>query len=166
MSQAQYIAFLRFWLGGLTISDISDATVTLILNMVQSQYPAATECQVKYYFIKATLEFLIRESAKAKSGSAGSGEVSERREKRGSTEVLEKYNVGSTSSTTAGWDKVLEKLIADPNSIGCTPFPTTSGGTGSSGRSGGSVIIGGTGDKFSTKAPWRETSLGKRRKFW
>ena len=150
MTDAEFITWLRFWLS-ITVSDISDEDLTIILDTVKNQYPTANDCQIKYYFAKATLEHFIRAQAKATSGSAGSGAVSERREKIGKREILEKYDVGASTGEAAGWDKLLESLIADPNSIGCTPFPVTSEDGAS-----GSVIIGVQNDKYTFSSPYRQ----------
>lgn len=156
MTDAEFITWLRFWLS-ITVSDISDEDLTIILDTVKNQYPASSDCQIKYYFAKATLEHFIRAQAKATSGSAGSGAVSERREKIGKREILEKYDVGASTGEAAGWDKLLESLISDPNSVGCEVFPAGSGDSG-----GGGVIIGRTPDKspWDRSTPWTATPWG------
>ncbi|BAV80932.1 hypothetical protein [Vibrio phage RYC] len=146
--------FVRFFLADISESIIPDATLNVIIQSVLDSGTATSDCQEKYYSVKATLEWLIRNQAKGSSGSVGSGAVKKRKERIGYREIEEEYDTGTSSGTASGWDKILEDLLADPTILLCNPFPTTGGGD--SGSSGGGVFIGGTGkDRFETSAPWR-----------
>lgn len=170
MTDQEFIDWLRFWLADLPVTSISDANLTLLLSSVKSAYPSATDCQIKYYFAIATLEWLVRASAKGSAGSAGSGEVKSRTEKTGAVSVTTDYDVGTSSGISTGWDRVLEDLKDNPDSIGCDVFPDITGSSKSS-----SVIFGGVSqseyDKvrnnsdsrngWNTSSPFRD-SLYKR----
>lgn len=143
MTDAEFIAWLRFFLGDIDENVISDTNLQIILDIVQAQYPTESECRIKYEFAVAVLEWLIRSQAKGSASSAGSGAISKIREKIGKREKEVTYDVGTSTGTSTGWDKTLEDLKADPNSVGCTVFPAGSGTSTS-----GSVVIGG-GDMYS-----------------
>ncbi|CAM0038555.1 hypothetical protein VPHF88_0038 [Vibrio phage F88] len=149
MSDVEFIEWLRFWLS-IDTNVISDEDLQKILDSVQEAYPTATDCQIKYYFAKATLEHLIRAEAKGQSGQAGSGAISKIKEKIGKREKEVTYDVGTSSGTSSGWDKVLEDLLADPDSVGCTVFPSTDG------ENTGSVIIGVNTEKYTFSSPYRQ----------
>ncbi len=140
MTDVELITWLRFWLADITEATISDANMQIILDTVQAQYPSASECETKFRFAVQVLEWLIRNQAKGSSGSSGSGAVKSREEKRGASTIKIAYDTSGTVASSTGWDKVLEDLLAAPNSIGCTVFPSTGSTTQS-----GSVIIGGKG---------------------
>lgn len=147
---SEHIAYIRFWLGNVDTSIITDEDMTFLIAVNIGKY-GEDNCKIVYYSTLDILRWLIREGAKGSSGSAGSGEVSERREKIGKREILEKYAVGTSSGQATGWDKVLEGLLDSPSSIGCNPIDS---GTGT-GTGGGSVIIGVSKDKFDHATPWR-----------
>lgn len=138
MTDVEFIAWLRFWLGDLPVSTISDANLQLLLDSVKEQYPSATDCQIKYYFAIAVLEWLIRTGAQGSAGTAGSGELKSITEKVGDVSTRKDFDVGTSSGVATGWDKVLEDLRANPNSVGCTVFTPATGGSAAS-----SVIFGG-----------------------
>ncbi len=144
MTDTQLIAWLRFFLGDITIAIVSDENLQTLLDTVQVQYPSASECEIKYKFALTTLGWLIRAEAKGSAGTGNAGgEVKERSEKRGKSEITVKYSTsGTTSGTATGWAKVLEDLKADPSSIGCNPIVTS---TSTSTTNSGKVIIGGKG---------------------
>jgi hypothetical protein len=142
---AELIPQVRFFLGNLSTTVISDADMTIIIDGVLVNHPDGTDCDQLYYSTVATLQWLIREEAGGSGG--GSGEVSKRTEKEGNVTVTEEYEVTGTST---GWDKVLSDLLATPNSIGCVVTPTVTEG-------GGFVIIGTT-----AKEPCRKTALNFR----
>ncbi|CAM0040292.1 hypothetical protein VPHK460_0031 [Vibrio phage K460] len=146
MSDAEFIEWLRFWLS-LDESTISDEDLQRILDSVQETHPDATDCAIKYYFAKATLEHLIRADAQGQSG--GGGTLKKRREKIKNREIELEYHDSGTASV--GWEKTLDDLVSDPNSIGCDPFPSTDEDSGS-----GAVIIGVTTDKYTFSSPYRQ----------
>ena len=147
MSDPEFIEWLRFWLS-LDESTISDEDLQRILDSVQESHPDATDCAIKYYFAKATLEHLIRADAQ---GQSGDGTIKKRREKIKNREIELEYNTDIVGKSSTGWEKVLDDLISDPNSIGCEPFPSTDEDKGS-----GAVIIGVTTDKYTFSSPYRQ----------
>jgi hypothetical protein len=161
MSDVQMIAWLRFWLGNLPITTISDADLQIILDGVRAQYPSANDCQIQYYFAVATLEWLLRQEAQGSAGQAGSGDVKKRTEERGRTKITQEWDVGSSSGASTGWDAVLEDLLADPNSVGCSVFPP------SGDAQSGSVIIDGQGvGLYETNAPWLKSTQRRKSGSW
>ncbi|MCP4986967.1 MAG: hypothetical protein GY928_13230 [Colwellia sp.] len=161
----ELIVDVRFFLGNLSTSAISDADLTTTIDKVCITYPT-NACDQLYYSTLATLRWLIRKEAGGSSGSAGSGAVKKRVEKEGNLSVTEEYDVSATSSTTTGWDKVLENLLKSPKTIGCT-ITTTTTSTGTS--SGGMVLIGGVSqtqaDRVYNNKDTR-TATRKTRNFW
>lgn len=139
MTDQEIIDFVRWWLGDLPTSVISDVNMQLLLDMVNLQYPTANDCQKKFYLAKAVLEFLIRQDAQGSAGSAGSGAVKKTVEQEGNIRYETEYDVGTSSGEASGWDKVLEDLLNNPSSIGCDPIDSSTGTTPT-----GSLIIGGS----------------------
>ncbi|AUR89068.1 head completion adaptor [Vibrio phage 1.121.O._10N.286.46.C4] len=165
MTDLEFITWLRFFLGAIDENVITDTNLTIILDMVQAANPDATDCLIKFKFVVAVLEWLIRAEAKGSAGSVGNGEVKKRKEKKNGREIEVEYAVGTSGAVTSSWASVLEDIKADPDSIGCTPFPPATGGGSESG--GGSVLIGGNGTKvFETNAPWYKNGLHTSRKLW
>ncbi len=160
----ELIVDVRFFLGNLSASAISDADLTTIIDDVCVTYPT-NDCDQLYHSTLATLRWLIRAEAGGSSGSAGSGAVKKRVEKEGSVSVTEEYDVSATSSTSTGWDKVLENLLASPKTIGCTITTTTT----TTGASGGMVLIGGVSqaqaDRVHNNTDTR-TATRRTRNFW
>jgi len=117
--------YLRFWLGGLPESTVSNETLNFIIDLVIQRETAATPCDIIYFSAIDLLKYLIRKGEQGSAstgGVTGSGEISKITEKVGSTSLTYEYDVGTsggTSSKEAGWDRVLEDLQSDPNSIGC-----------------------------------------------
>ncbi len=148
----ELIVDVRFFLGNLSASAISDTDLTTIIDDVCVIYPT-NDCDQLYYSTLATLRWLIRAEAGGSSGSAGSGAVKKRVEKEGSVSVTEEYDVSATSTTATGWDKVLESLIKSPNTIGCTVTTATT----STSSNTGIVIIG-----TNTKTATHQTALNRR----
>lgn len=131
--------YLRFWLGNVGTSLISDNDLNRIIQMVIDRNPEYTGCDVTYYSAVEVLKFLIRVDQKGSTGTVGSGEIKSRKEKIGNVEVTTSYDTSGTSSTVSGWDRVLEDLLGNSSSIGCA---ITTGGAGGA-TSTGSVLIGG-----------------------
>ena len=152
MTDEELATFIRFWLGGLTEEDISTEDLQTIIDMTRSQYPEATDCQLKYYATVNTLNWFIRKG----STSESTGEVKSREEQRGKTKIKVEYDVGSATGDGWGWAKTLEDLEKDPNSIGCVVFPDGKG----------LVVIGVTKGRFETVAPWRQNLTTPTRKLW
>lgn len=144
MTNMELITWIGFWLN-LSEEDISDTTLDIIIEGIRSQYPDATDCQLKYYLAVRTLEYFIRLGSKP---TTGSGSISKIREKVGKREKEVTYNAGNNGVAT--WDTLLDDLKSDPSMIGCEPFPDT-------GNSLGRVFIGGTGDRYSPVAPYRQS---------
>ncbi len=154
--------YIRFWLGNLEESQISSADMQILIAMEVGKYGNTAICKVTYYSTLAVLRWLIREGAKGSSGSVGGGAISKVKEQVGKRVKEVTYDVGTSSGTSSGWDKVLKDLMADPSTIGCNPIDTVVGAT-----SGGSVIIGGSGkDRYDSATPWRQNRLSPTRKTW
>ena len=136
MTDTEILAYVRFWLGNLPATIISDEDMLKLLQIVRLRYPQATDCQILYYLTVAVLEFLLRKDNQGSAGSVGTGELKSRTEKEGDVTVTEQYDVGSSAGKVAGWEAILERLLEDPDSIGCPVFPA-----GTERR--GTVIIGG-----------------------
>ena len=154
--------YVRWWLGNLTESQLSEEDMQKLMAMVNTQYPDATLCQKQYYLAVSVLKFLIRKDSQGGAGSVGSGDVKSLEESRGDTKIKKEWYDSSTSTaSSASWDTILEDLESEPDSIGCSVFSEETS------TSTGSVIIGGTGkDRFDTSAPWRENLLSPKRKSW
>lgn len=118
MTDLEFISWLRFFLGDIDESVISDSNLQIILDLVQAQYSTETDCRIKYEFTVSTLEWLIRNQEKNSADKSGS--ISKIREKSNRREKEVVYE--SNSSIKTGWDKILDDLKNDPNSIGCKPF--------------------------------------------
>ena len=112
--------YIRFWLGGLSESDVPQTVLSRIVQMVIDRDATYTECDVIYHSTIDLLGYLIRQGAKGNAGSAGSGAISSRREKVGNTDIEITYDVGTSGGVTSSWQSVLDDLKSDPNSIGCT----------------------------------------------
>lgn len=134
---AEVRAYIRWWLGNIPpATTISDSDMDIIIAMNIGKY-GDNNCKVTYYSTVDVLRWLIRKDAAGSAGSVGSGAVKERTEKEGDITVTEKYDVGVTSGESAGWDRVLEDLLASPSTIGCNPIDSTTA------SSTGAIIIGG-----------------------
>lgn len=117
--------YLRWWLGDLPTSAISDETLVFIIELVIDRETTATPCDIIYLSAVDLLKYLIRKNEQGTAGTGGvqgSGEVKKLTEKVGNTSLTYEYDVGvsgGTSGKEAGWDRILDDLQADPNSIGC-----------------------------------------------
>lgn len=138
---------VRFWLGNLPTTVMSDADMSRIINGVM-QTTTHTDCDVLYYSTLEVLRWLSRQSEQGSAGSAGSGSLKKKTEQVGSLKVIEEWDVGTSSSSDAGYDKLLADLLAKPSLIGCPITTTTVTGTAAS----GSVIIGGVSQAAHDKA--------------
>ena len=75
--------YIRFWLGGLTDSNVSDSTILTIIDIVEARDPTYTPCDLVYHSTVELLNWFIRSQARGSSGAAGSGAVKSRTEKSG-----------------------------------------------------------------------------------
>lgn len=146
----EHIDYIRFWLGDITDTTISDLNMATIIAMNVGKY-GEDNCKIVYYSTVDILRWLIRESAKGQSGSTGSGAISKIRERAGKREKEVTYDVGTSSGSLAGWDKVLDDLLANPSTIGCNPVDS-----GTDGENTGSVIIGVNTEKYTFSSPYRQ----------
>lgn len=159
---SEVISYIRFWLGNLPESVISDEDMAQIIAIVRLQYPSATDCQLLYYSALAILSWLIRKDSQGSSGTTGTGEVKRLEESRGKTKIVKEWNVGTSGGTTGSWDSILEDLLANPDSIGCPVFSVDP----DSGTAGGMVTINVSKDRFDTGTPWRQNLLSPKKKSW
>ncbi len=135
----ELIPDIRFFLGNLATTEISDADMTIILQQMIDNNTGYTDCDQLYWGTVATLKWLVRASESAQGGAAATGALKKRVEKEGSVRVEEQYDVSGTTASTGGYDKLLTTLLASPKDVGCTITVATSTGT----SSGGMVLIGG-----------------------
>ena len=110
--------YVRWWLQVGT-SVISDQDMIDLINPNIAKY-VDDLCKITYYSTIDILHWIIRAQDGGTGSSGGSGAVTKRREKRGKTEIEVEYD--DTSNSSSGWQKVLDDLLNNPNSIGCTPF--------------------------------------------
>lgn len=136
MTDTELITFVRFWIGNLPISEISDSDMTVIITMVRSQYPAANDCELKYYATKNVLEWLIRKDNQASSGTNATGAVTKRVEEINTRRIEVTYDSSGETATAGGYQDILDMLEADPTTLGCRPFEST--------MNTGTIIVGGT----------------------
>lgn len=112
-------SYIRFWLGDVSTSTISDDVLLIFVDNNITKYGDTELCKITYYSTIDTLSWLIRKQ-KMNDGATGSaGAVTRRREKNGRQEIEVEYQDGETST---GWENVLSDLKAFPDSIGCNPF--------------------------------------------
>ena len=122
-------SYVRWWLANLPTTTMSMADMLVIIEMNIAKYPDDL-CKITYHTTVDVLRWLIRSTAKGSADTAGSGAVKSRKEVAGRKEITISYDVGNTSGAVAGWDKVLEDLLANPTTIGCNPLPEASDTTG------------------------------------
>ena len=160
MTNEEAIEYIRFWLGNLPESVISDEDMGKIIDLVRLQYPNISDCELLYRSTVAVLEWLIRQDSQGSSGTVGSGEVKKRTEERGRTKVSQEWDVGTTGGTTGSWSSILDDLLQNPDSIGCSVFAIPTSGEI------GSVVFGITKNRFETSAPWRQNAKTPTKKTW
>lgn len=143
----EVIDYDRFWLGNLSTAIISDDDLTRIINNIMTD-TTLSDCDVYYKSTVEILRNLIRRDAAGSAGSVGGGALKKKTEEVGTLRITEEFDVGTSSGTANGWDKVLEDLLANPSTIGCAITATPVTGTSAS----GSVIIGGVSQAAHDKA--------------
>lgn len=111
--------YIRFWLGDLTESDISDTTLNRIIQQIIDNNPTYTGCDVVYYSTIEVLRRFIREAAKGSAGQAGDPTVKATTEKTGNVSFTTEYHTSSNGEASSSWQAVLDDLLTDPDSIGC-----------------------------------------------
>jgi hypothetical protein len=142
----EHIDYIRWWLGNITDSIITDLDLTTIIAMNIGKYEE-DNCKIVYNSTLDTVRWLIREQAKDQGGSSGSGVVSKIKEKIKNREKEITYDTSSANGTDSGWGKVLQDLLDNPSTIGCNPIDNNS-------VSG--VIIGVNTEKYTFSSPWRK----------
>lgn len=108
--------YIRFWLGGLDLSVISDETLLFIIDIILNKDTTYTGCDVIYY---STLEVLRWLARKQEQGLSSGGELRKKSEKVGDVQVSYEYDTGLVVESATGWKGILEDLLQDPSSIGC-----------------------------------------------
>lgn len=152
--------YIRFWLGDVDESVISDDTLNFIVQMVIDKDPNYTGCDVVYYSTTEVLRWLSRRQGTGADG--GTGEITSTKEKVGDVEVTNTYDTGGNTSGSSGWEGILSDLLSNPDSIGCVVTnlkPKTS-----------DVIIGGVSHKeynrvkgnLDAKSGWEMSSPYRR----
>jgi hypothetical protein len=141
---AELIPQVRFFLGNLSTTAISDADMTIIIDGVLVTHATGTDCDQLYYSVVDTLRWLIRQE----SGESGGLKTYE--EKEGNVTIKQDFSVDA-SDKEAGWSKVLSDLLAAPYTIGCAITPVVVA------ENSGMVIIG-----TSVKEPVHKTTLNFR----
>lgn len=137
--------YIRFWLGDLSDSYITDDAMNVFITMNIDKY-SDNLCKITFYSTIDILRWLIREGAKGSSGSVGSRPIKKRLEESKGRKIEVQYDVGVSGGTDAGWQSVLDDLLENPSTIGCNPIDasTDSGATGS-------VVIGGVSQKEANR---------------
>lgn len=157
----EHIDYIRFWLGNLPTSAMSDADMTVFIEMNITTY-GDDNCKIAYYSTLDALYWLLREEAKGQGSSGGGGAgtyVSKVQEKVGKREITKEWRTDSsgTSTTATGWQSIIDQLIKDPTLIGCNPIPSTGASTQ------GLAKVYNTKNRFDTASPWRETKYPKQK---
>lgn len=111
---------VRYYLGGIPETTLSDALLEDIINRTMTRYGLdlnidADYCKTVYYSILETLKYLIRENISS-SSSTGGGEIKSRSEKVGDVSVKTEYTEGSDASES-GWDILYDYYLANPTDI-------------------------------------------------
>lgn len=135
---AEIAQYIRFWLGNLPTSFISDDTILFIIDNVDQANPSYTGCDLTYYSTIEILRWLSRKQEQGSAGSSGSGAIKKRSESAGGVSVTVEYDVGVSSGEASGWGAILEDLLNNPNSIGCA-ITTSEADAASTGN----MVIGG-----------------------
>lgn len=129
---------IRFFLGNLPTTTISDSDMDIIIQASVDRYSLedADYCIVKYEATVEILRWILRNQA----GDNLDGGVSRIREKIGKRE--KELEFSSDPKRAAGYQGVLDDLLADPTLIGCDPYADIADPD-----SQGKVIIGGVSQK-------------------
>lgn len=129
--------YIRFWLGDLSESYISDDAMNVFITMNIDKY-GDNLCKITFYSTIDILRWLIREGAKGSSGTGASGALKSIEEESGKRRIKKTYETSGEGAVESGWQSVLDDLLENPSTIGCNPIDasTDSGATGS-------VVIGG-----------------------
>lgn len=128
--------YIRLWLGDLSVSYITDEVMDVFINLNITKY-TDNLCKITFYSTLDILGWLIRESAKGSSGSAGTGAVKKRLEESGTRKIEVQYDVGVSGGVSSSWETVRDDLLENPSRIGCNPIDS------SEKSSTGNVVIGG-----------------------
>ena len=134
--------YIRWWLADISTTELPDDTLQYIIDIVISNNPSGSGCDLIYLATLDVLKYLIRKQARGQVGSGGSGSsiLKKQTEKVGEVTVTQEWGVDEgTASVASGWDRVLQDLLDSPNSIGCaiTQSETQTASTGS-------LVIGGS----------------------
>lgn len=106
---------VRFLIGGLTIEDLSDETLSYILDDCILTYTddQEFECEITYCTLLNSLKYLTKQSWMDEGGI--SGNVTKKREKEGNVEFEETYSTSSGAKT--GWEKLYEYFRDNPKDV-------------------------------------------------
>jgi hypothetical protein len=138
----QVNAEVRYLLGGLTVSVMSDTLMDSIIQRSVDDHSLedADLCIVTYESLIAVLRYLIRAQAAGAGGVAGSGAVKSREEERGRQRIKIQYDVGVSGVTASSWETLLDDFIANPQYVCESLLSAETSGSGN-------VIIGGVSQK-------------------
>ena len=113
----QVIVEIRYFLGDVDQTTISDETLNTIITRVMLRYNLTYEdgdfCKTVYYSLIETLRYLIRQDAVSDAQSGG--DLKSFTEKVGGVTITEQYSEGT--STLSGWDSLLQQYLSDPSII-------------------------------------------------
>jgi hypothetical protein len=129
---------VRYLLGGLTTSVMSDELLNFIIQRNIDQYGDADSnlCLVTYESLKEVLRYLINKDAAGSTGTSG-GALIKRVEEIGSRRIEVSYSADG-SGTVNGWQSLLDFYTKHPEEVCISLKPTTQSST---------VIIGGVSQK-------------------
>jgi hypothetical protein len=105
MSDEDILALVRYLLGGITTTLISDTTLTFILDRNRK----ATDCETIYATVLETLLYLDRTT----TTSPNLGSVVGYREKEGNVEYEERYAANDTGATNT-WRGMYDDFLVHP----------------------------------------------------
>lgn len=153
---------IRFLVGGLTTEDLSDATLSYILDECIVVYTDDQEflCEITYCTLLNSLKYLIKQSWVEGGGNVG--DVTRKREKEGGVEYEESYS--TSYSDSSGWEKLYEYFRDNPKEV-CISLQTERNK-----NTVGMISIGGTRkdeyDKIengsNNKSLWGKGSIGSK----
>jgi hypothetical protein len=129
---------IRYLLGGMTTSVMSDELLNFIIQRNIDQYGDLDEnlCLVTYEALKEVLRYLVNKDAAGSAGTSG-GAVIKRVEEIGKRRIEVSYSADG-SGTVNGYQSLLDFYTKHPEEVCTSLKPATSSAT---------VIVGGTSQK-------------------
>jgi hypothetical protein len=110
---------IRFLLGGLPTSVLSDEVLNFIIDQNITKYGDVDEnlCIVTYQSLVEALQYLDRRSKQESAASGVSGSVSTREEVLGKRRIKIQYSTGNEGGKSVSWAEILSEFIEDPSLV-------------------------------------------------